>query len=97
MYHRHLFLISILSGAAAAFLYPEGVLSRPLSTLTTGDALRLGEVALLAVVALFFLAGGIYTRLQRRYWKLVESQMRKRINRDQIVSGCDDYVPPSGD
>lgn len=108
MYHRLLILIAILSGAAGAFLYPHGMLSRPLSSLTRSDALRLVEVALLVIFALFFLAGGIYTRMERKYWKLVEAQMGNRNGEGknknknnsagkQAVSNRHDSMPPSTD
>lgn len=70
MYYRYLILIAILSGAAAAFLYPDDMLSKPLASLTMRDVLRLVEVALLIIVALFFIAGGIYSWMGRRYCKI---------------------------
>jgi hypothetical protein len=108
MYHRYLILIAILSGSAAAFLYPDGMLSKPVASLTMSDALRLAEVALLVIVALFFFVGGIYSWMGRRYWKLIEAQMQKRNNKgknkdttnnvsEQEVSNCHNSMPRSTD
>lgn len=77
MYHWQLFLIAIFSGMAAVSLYPDGVLSKPFASLTVNDALRLVAVALLGIIAFCFFAVGIYKRIERKYWKLVEAQMQK--------------------
>lgn len=77
MNYRQLFLTIVFSVMAAVSLYPEGALSRPLASLSAGDALRLAAAALLGIVALYCFAVGIYMRIERKYWRSVEAQIQK--------------------